>query len=461
MSGVSIKIRYFRIRSLILVFPCLLLLGCATRAPQKASRSAEAPSGILDARLYNSGFALGDDNYNACFQASNGKIYYVLASGSVDTGAQMFAFNPATQSIEHVGDLTAAVGEKGLHAIPQGKGHSIFVESDGKLYFATHVGYYQPPTPSGLELMGIPPPGYKPYPGGHFVSYDLATHKFEGLAKAPEGEGIISFAMDKQRRRLYGLTWPSGFFLRYDMRTHQLKNFGSVFLGGEKGVPGKTFRVICRSLVVNPDDGSVYYTTGDGDIVEYHYSTDSLAKVKGVSLKRDVFGYLDPSEPGIMAYNWRQAFWYQPEKVIYAVHGRSGYLFSFDPHTGKVDVVTRLVSDETLASGMFDRNKYGYLGFELGPDGHTIYYLTGARTDAPSGADEIHFVTYDIPSKRRIDWGVLQLADGTRPYAAQAMAVGHNGTIYAIAKVTSATRAGRQGTFRIDLLSFANPAGGK
>lgn len=457
MPRVSIKIRCFRIRSLILVFPCLLLLGCATRASQKASLPAETSSGVLNARLYNSGFALGDDNYNACFQASDGKIYYVLASGSVDTGAQMFAFDPAAKKTEHVGDLTAAVGEKGLHAIPQGKGHSIFVESDGKLYFATHVGYYQPPTPSGLELMGIPPRGYKPYPGGHFVSYDLTTHKFEDLAKAPKGEGIISFAMDARRRRLYGLTWPSGLFLRYDMRTHQLKNFGSVFLGGEKGVPGKTFRVICRSLVVNPDNGSVYYTTGDGDIVEYRYSTDSLAKVKDVSLKRDVFGRLNPSEPGIMAYNWRQAFWYPTEKAIYAVNGRSGYLFRFDPRTREVDVITRLVSNKTLASGMFDRNKYGYLGLKLDPDGHTIYYLTGARTDTTSGADEIHFVTYNIPSKRRIDWGALQLADGARPYAAQSIAIGRNGMIYTVAKAISGAGAGHQGISRIDLLSFANP----
>lgn len=444
-------------RSLLVLLSFLFLLGCASRAPERASQTAVATQGVLHARLYNSGFSLGDDNYNACFQASDGKIYYVLASASVDTGAQMFAFNPVTQTIEHVGDLTAAVGEKGLHAIPQGKGHSIFVESDGKLYFATHVGYYQPPTPSGLELMGIPPPGYKPYPGGHFVSYDLATHKFEDLAKAPEGEGIISFAMDKQRQRLYGLTWPSGFFLRYDMRTRRLKNLGSVFLGGEKGVPGKTFRVICRSLVVNPDDGSVYYTTGGGDIVEYRYSADSLAKVKRVSLKRDVFGCTNPSEPGIMAYNWRQAFWYPPEKVIYAVNGRSGYLFRFNPRTREVDVITRLVSNKTLASGMFDRNKYGYLGLKLAPDGHTIYYLTGAWTDATNGADEIHFVTYDIPSKRRIDWGALQLADGTLPYAAQSIAVGRNGMIYTVAKVTSAGRAGHKRISRIDLLSFPNP----
>ena len=35
-----------------------------------------------------------------------------------------------------------------------------------------------------METMGIPPVGYKPYPGGHFLSYDMRTGKFEDLVKA-------------------------------------------------------------------------------------------------------------------------------------------------------------------------------------------------------------------------------------------------------------------------------------
>ena len=383
----------------------------------------------------------------------------MLASGSVDTGAQMYDFDPAAQKIQHAGDLTVAVGEKGLQAIPQGKGHSIFVESDGKLYFATHVGYYSPATPSGLELIGTPPAGYKPYPGGHFLSYDLATRTFDDLAKAPPGEGIISFAMDPARGRLYGLTWPSGLFLVYDRRTRRLKKFGSPFLEGERGVPGETFRVICRSLVVDPEDGSVYFTTGDGDMMRYCYDRDSLTKVSEASLKREVFGFLNPSQPGTMAYNWRQAFWYKPERVIYAIHGRSGYLFRFNPRTRKVDVIRRLVSDETRASGMFDRSKYGYLGFTLGPEGHTIYYLTGARTISRDAQDEIHFVTYDIPSKRCVDYGVLRLADGRVPFFAQSIAIGRNGMIYTVAKVRTSVFTADGEAFKIDLLSFPNLAG--
>lgn len=455
------KTASFTLRSALIAASLALMLACTAHPPQQARPAREPAStpAIIHAHFYNSGFALGDDNYNACFIASDGKVYYVFASGSVKTGAQMFAFDPSIKKIDHVGDLTKAAGEEGLHAIPQGKGHSPFVEWNGKLYFATHVGYYSPPSPSGRELIGVPPRGHKPYPGGHFLSYDLATHKLENLAKAPAGEGIISFGMDTQRQRLYGITWPSGFFLRYDMRTHALKNFGTFFKGGEKGVPGKTFRVICRIMVVDPDDGSVFFTTPDGDIIQYRYDSDSVGKVPGVSLKKDVFGCLDPSEPGTMGYAWRQAFWYWPEKVIYAIHGRSGYLFRFDPRSRKVEVLTRLVSDVTFDSGMYDKNKYGYLGMALGPDDHTIYDLTGSRPDASSGDDQIHFLTYDISTGKRTDYGVLQLDDGRRPFFAQSIAVGNGGgTIYTIAKVRPSGSSARPNKFRIDLLSFPNPA---
>lgn len=71
--------------------------------------------------------------------ASDGMIYYVLSSHSLDVGAQMFAYNPASGAVLHLGDITAAAGEAGIRAIPQGKSHVRFVESNGKLFFATTI----------------------------------------------------------------------------------------------------------------------------------------------------------------------------------------------------------------------------------------------------------------------------------------------------------------------------------
>ena len=141
----------------------------------------------LTARGFDSGFDLSNGTFNGMLAASDGKIYYVLCAENIDTGAQMYSYDPATDKIEHLGDLTEASGEKGLKAIPQGKSHVNFVESNGKLYFSTHVDWYS--VQGGLELMAPPPPGYKPYPGGHFLAYDMASGKFENLAKAPQGAG--------------------------------------------------------------------------------------------------------------------------------------------------------------------------------------------------------------------------------------------------------------------------------
>jgi len=167
--------------------------------------------GKLIARIHDSGFPQAHDTYNGMGTASDGRIFYVLSSERFDIGAQMYCYDPKTDKIEHVGDVTEACGEKDMKTVVQGKSHVAFQERDGKLYFATHVGWYS--IIDGMEKIGIPPEGWKPYPGGHFLAYDLRTKKFEDLGKAPRGEGILTMTMDARRGRLYGLTWPAGRFL--------------------------------------------------------------------------------------------------------------------------------------------------------------------------------------------------------------------------------------------------------
>ena len=150
--------------------------------------SSSGPSGTLRAEIHNSGFPLAHDTYNGLSAASDGRIYYVLSTESFDIGARMFVFDPATQKIRDLGDLTEACGEKGQKTIVQGKSHVNFVECQGKLYFATHVGYYT--LEGGMEKMGVPPQGYQPYPGGHLLAYDMATGKFDDLGVAPQRRGL-------------------------------------------------------------------------------------------------------------------------------------------------------------------------------------------------------------------------------------------------------------------------------
>ena len=129
-----------------------------------AAASAPTTPARLMARVYDSGFADAHDTYNGIGAASDGRIYYVLSSEKHAVAARMFVLDPAVGRPRQVADLDEATGQKGRHLIAQGKSHVNFVEAGGKLYFATHIGFYS--IVDGMETMGIPPPGYSRYPGG-------------------------------------------------------------------------------------------------------------------------------------------------------------------------------------------------------------------------------------------------------------------------------------------------------
>jgi hypothetical protein len=404
------------------------------------------------ARTHNSGFAEAHDTYNGMGCASDGNVYYVLSSEKHDVSAQMYRYDPRTEDIRHVGDLTEACGEKGGKTIVQGKSHVNFVEANGKLYFSTHIGFYS--IIDGMEKMGIPPEGWRPYPGGHLLSYDLKTAAFEDLGIAPEREGILTTNMDTRRGRIYGITWPTGHFFRYDVAAKDWKDFGPISERGEDGT-GPAYRTLCRSIAVNPDDGSAYFTVSTGDILRYDYQRDEIVPVEGEDLRKDYFGQYDPASPGHMGYNWRQTFWSPADKLIYGVHGNSGYLFRFDPRKVRIEVLDRITSLPSQRSGMFDQFSYGYLGFALGPDRQTLYYLTGGpiyrdgrrvtgkTTTAmgeAKGLENLHLVTYNIAAMQYRDQGAIFYENGDRPLYVNSIAVTPDGSVCFLARITEAGR---------------------
>jgi hypothetical protein len=433
----------------------LASLGAATGSTDES----KTQPGLV-ARVYDSGFAGAHDTYNGMGTASDGRIFYVLSSDKHDVAAQMFVLDPAVGKPRHVADLDEATGQKGSRVIAQGKSHVTFVESAGKLYFATHTGFYS--IVDGRETVGIPPAGFARYPGGRLLSYDLATGRIENLAGAPEQEGIITMNMDTRRGRIYGLTWPSGIFFRHDLASRETKSLGRFFENGEND-RGPGYRTICRSLAVDPEDGSVYFTRGEGTIHRYRYDRDAVETLQGDDLKKDYFGRYDPATPGHMAYNWRQIVYCATDRLFYGVHGNSGYLFSFNPRAEHVEVLDRITSEPSKRAGMFDQFSYGYLGFSLGPDGRTIHYLTGgpihvggrrvtgmASTDKgeSKGAENLHLVTHDVVARKTVDHGPVLFEDGGRPGNANSITVGLDGTVYTIARIPQGA------TSRVDLISF-------
>ncbi|MFA7492098.1 MAG: hypothetical protein WCZ43_01065 [Proteiniphilum sp.] len=435
---------------LIPVLLCLLLAGCIenqSNATDKGEMDQSAGQGSFVAKKYFSGFEDAHDTYNAISKASDGKIYYVLSSTRHDVGGQFYSYDPTTDKTEFILDLSEALGEKEQKYIAQGKSHVEFYEKEHKLYFATHVGYYQ--MIDGAEhLPKVAPEGYKLYPGGHFVYYDMTTKELKSLSIAPEGEGIITMVMDQERDQLYGLTWPKGLLIHHDIKTGTLKNLGPVSKAGETQLGTENFRVICRSMFVDPRDGNVYYSTADGDIFFYNSTMSAPEKLDDVDLKIDYFGTYDPSDAGSMGYNWRKIYWYGPENKAYGVHGNSGYLFTFDPKEKKIEIIDRITSEPSRKSGMFDQFSYGYLGFMIDKNG-MIHYLTGApiyengkrvagldkiNMGAAKGLEHLHMVTYDIPNKKYKDLGAVFYEDDTFPTYVNSIALDDAGSLYTLAR---------------------------
>jgi hypothetical protein len=416
---------------------------------EKKQRTGTADDPALRATHHYSGFDLAHDTYNALSAASDGKIYYVLSSDSVERGGQMFCYDHKSNSIQFLADLTEICGEKGMKTIPQGKSHVEFYEYKGKLFFATHVGHYE--IIDGMERLPQNfAKGFAAYTGGHFLSYDLSTGEFQDLCTV-QGEGILSMVMDQQRGQIFAISWPCGNLLHYDIHTSKLVNLGPISASGEAGMPGKDYRVLCRSMFVDQREGSVFFSDSEGNIFSYEPTQTRFRKLDDINLRLDYFGTYDPKMPGSMGYNWRKIFWHPEEEVAYGVHGNSGYLFRFDPRNSKIEIVERITSVPSRKSGMFDQFSYGYLGFQLGPDKETIYYLTGGPVfengkriqgeekiskGAARGLENLHLVTYHLPTDGYRDHGPVFYEDGSRPTYVNSIAVADDGRVYMLARFT-------------------------
>jgi hypothetical protein len=445
------------------------------------------PNAVIPARLHPSGFERSDSNFYSLTIASDGRVYYTLSSHNIDTHARTFRYDPATDEVKMVVDLGVAAEEAGLKCIPQGKSHSPYFELGGKLYFATHFGFFG--STAEREHPAPVPAGYKPYPGGHILSYDLSTGKTENLGKAPPEEGIITLQMDAKRGRMFGLTWPSGHFLVFDIETRRMRDLGPVCRGGEVGV-GDQYFCLVRTFALDPRDGMCYFTTSDGVIQRYNPSADRVEVYPQVSMKRDIFGQWDANRPGHQGYNWRDTLWHEESQAFYGVHPRSGYLFRFDPQAGRMELIERIAADELRKTGHYEPFHYGYLTLQLGPDRKTLYYLTctfgaldagGAMEPAanlvphgyrsaegesralrlPDGrriVEAMHLVTYNLETGAYGDHGVIRLGDGRYPRMSHSHAVHPCGRCFAAPWIPKAAASPEDRPhWQCDLISFADP----
>lgn len=431
------------------------------------------------AKEHSSGFVLSDSNFYSLNVLSDGDVYYTLCSHNIDTHGRIYRYNPEKDTVTLFADLGVVTKETGKKTLPHGKSHSPIFDVDGKIYFCTHYGFYQ--GNEGKEEPAPPPEGYSPYPGGKIMEYDRATGEFHILGCAPSEEGIVTMNMDTERKSMYCLTWPKGYLLYYDIGRKELRNMGQVSRGGEVGL-GDNYLCLCRDFAIDPRDGMVYFTNADGQILRFDREAGKVEALSRVHLRKDVFGFLDPHKGGHQGYNWRKILWNPSYEKFFGVHAKTGYLFSFDPRTEKIEILERICSEYSRKNGLYEFFRYGYLTLTMAPgDPDTLYYITGfyqfrnpneeqKRTELLQGSYDqseksyedimsyISLITYHIPAGTYTDHGVIQLEDGRYPTLTQSAAIHPNGRIYTCPWIEKPGRkAGEPFRQYCELISFPKP----
>ena len=386
--------------------------------------SAVYKPGSLQGKMIDGGFYPGDSNYHALVHASDGSIYYAICSHDRNTHVHLFRYDPETDEVAVVADIGEELGEDGTVNIPQGKIHCDLFEYVGKLYFGTHVGSYKR---GGTKDHG-------PYPGGHFMSYDLATGTFEDYGIGEPEEGMVSLQMDKKRGRLYTLTWPSAIFVYYDLKTGTKKSFGPS-VHGHAYINNVEFGGVPRSLGIDPRNGNVYWYTLGETVSCYSYDSDTIEVLSDHKLGRPILKIHRPGSDNDKV-SWRSIRWREADNLFYGITSLGEQLISYDPQTGSVEVIDRIAPGPNRKSGELSGAS---LAYDLSSDGKTFYYVNHLRPSTSDtkkwAVDELHLVTYDVTLRNYTDHGPIVLEDGRKPKDTQGMEIGRDGNIYLVCSI--------------------------
>ena len=216
---------------------------------------------------------------------------------------------------------------------------------------------------------------------------------------------------------------------------------------------GPSYRTICRSLAVDPDDGAVYFSTGDGDILRYDYDRDAMETVAGREPEEGLFRPLRSDLPrphGLQLAASRLASdrkggLRRPRQFGLSVPLRSAAPRASRCWSGSPRCPRNGAACTTSSATAISASRSG-------PDGRTLYYLTGgpiyvdgrrltgkdstAKGEA-KGLEDLHLVTYDIPTAQYIDHGAIFMKDGQRPLYVNSIAVGKDGSVYTLCRITA------------------------
>ncbi len=415
--------RYSTILSIISIVTIFSPVAC----------SKERPSATIDSRpafVKHYRFSKIDKDANmwsAMSIASNGKIFIGLCTHA--DAANLYEFDPGTEKMRLLANLTVLLGERGKAIWTNGKIHVRMQELDGFVYFG-----------SFCEDNGPPAIDASSYNGPYWFRVDIESGKVEVLSKINSFWGLLGQAMDKERRIIYGLA-EDGHLYRYFIDSDYTEDMGRVDSWD-----------ICRTIFID-DAGDVYGSYPPGRVWKYDVSQDRIFDLEflRVPITYDSRTMANPMFD--RRAQWRYIEWDPFDKVAYGLVGGSNMLFKYDVHDGAEGSITPLAQlcAPQYRDGDPFKVPHATLAMTISHKEKKIYYIPVMSGDFDYGAVQLDLTTkskfakdieeknlpplsfmvsYDLKTNQRRDIGILRTEDGRYVYGLGAAETDSNGKIW-------------------------------
>ncbi len=375
--------------------------------------------------------------WSALYGAKSGKIYIGLCTHA--EAAHFYEFDPETETMRHIVDLTKLHNERGEGINTNGKIHVRMGEDEqGNIYFA---GLNEDTGPEAID-----PSSYK---GAFWYRYNPTLNKVEVLDMISPHFGLLGMVYEPNYNRLYGLA-EDGHLYMYDVEGDYTRDLGKVDDWD-----------ICRTIFAD-EDGNVYGSFPVAQIWKYDPVKDQVIDFPNIRLQYDM--RVPPrtmSKPMIdRKVIWRVIEWDPVEKVAYGIMGADNMLFRYDVHKGEegeIDYIIPLTAPHYWNEKDSRRIPFATLALAIDQKERMVYYAPTANSsfDYIGNSWDVHdeeafqaqmaggyyppvsyLVSYNLKSQERKSHGQLITKEGKKAYGMGGACYGaKDGRIYFVGAI--------------------------
>jgi hypothetical protein len=388
----------------------LLLLGCFVPSyaePIDEITVTSYPLNVFEQKL--------DGQWQGAITASDGRIYFGGSTHSDKAAGLFFRFDPQTNKIVVLGNLSTICGENAAVQVPQGKLHSDIVECSRWLYFSTHLANYWDEATAR-------------YTGSHLIGYELETGKFR------------DFGVTKRRFSNYAMVSakPDGKFLYHTASAFHTSGFDE-----KKHRIYEAGLQLFRTEIASGTTVNLGQPLGIGRGASFYGFTDSQENC-WFTILADDYGNGGASDKLFVARRRSEKIenfntdagwfgWGQPlgdgERFLFATIDA---LQIFDPrkvnNSDISDAITTIAKGKTngLATAALADDRIYFLTTEKGDYGKVL-------KDDPTTHIHLHHVLLDPSApQQEHDYGVIRDQDGRIPTRISSMTTDKSGNVYLI-----------------------------